>query len=684
VTRSDDAGNPATSRRPAFSALAPPRFGRGGRSRWPAGRAALAVLVVVLVVLQGCGLPSKTEPKYVGPAPSAASVPSGTAPPGPDDGDPVPSGLITNFLRASVGGNLDLDANTQNTENVERLKKFMTDQMAASWKPSSLLVIRDPESKQSEVDPNTGLYHVTFDIDPIGTLDRNGTFTALVAPKRKRANIAVKPTPDSHYRIADIQVDDSSDAGKSQLLINETAFRELYDWQPIYFWENPGVPTTRLVPDLRYMPRTLSETKRVSAVWDWLKAGPSPLIAAAVQPVPADYETKDTNPQVDASGVKINLTGKANNKPEGLDRLARQVRWSLVNHPPVYLKIADQAASNSIEPGVGSKSDNAALLQASAKATPGEFYVAGGTVRASDIAPTDATATDRPAPPVFAAGGSNTNVISAAVDRSLTRAALVRPTPATNPALKNKQQLWVNSTELPAAKPPKYEETTVIGGKLSRPAWMTYPVQRLLVIADNKLNVSTDDKAKTFNEVSGTSGPAPQMSAFAVAPEGHRIAFISDGKLMVASLTLGQDPGSTLTIGARQQIATTLGSDDGVAWLTETVLVVGGTPAKQLPLGVDKTYSVVAVTVDGADTYPLPLNRSEQSPAEVTGVVADYGSPDDPTTLLRMRTPTTTAMVETNGQWGHVYRSEIKPLQVSPPPSASAEPLKATAAFYPD
>ncbi|MGI5245324.1 LpqB family beta-propeller domain-containing protein [Dactylosporangium sp. CA-139066] len=645
---------------------APPRAGDPARSWWSASRAALVVVVGALLVLNGCGLPSKTEPKYAGAAQSAAPPAKVSNPDGPDVATTA-SALVTNFLEASVGANISNadSSDPPNQEVLDRLRKFMTDAMANRWRPGGdLTVIRKAQVKQ-ELQPG-GKYKVTVDVDPIGTLNKSGTFTpAQLSPEKRtagfKATFTVAPV-GSGFRIEDM-----NDASTGLVLLSEDGFKRWYDWNPIYFWESG--PNAKLIPDMRYMPRTLSDVKRVGAVLDALKSGPSKLLAGVVAALPGDYEFQG-NSIVKPGSVQINLNNKAAGKGD-LSPLARQIRWSLVLHPLVTLTIENQPNAADSERGFNADNVTSQQTAGTSFSQPDKFYVANGVVH-SVFPGTPAGDT-----PLFAAGGQNTQVASAAIDRQFSRAALVRP--GNTPASKGKPALWVSSTEMPPAKPPTYLETNVHGTKLSRPAWMTYPMRRVLVIADNVLWIGADDKSANLVRVS-LSVPLTnaEITAFAVAPDGHRIALVFGGDVMVASL---QFKDGTPAIGQLQPIDTLLGSNEAVDWLTETVLVVGGKPTPEPPYG-EKPYSVVAITLDGAASIPLPLGNPDTPQPIVTSLVAQVGDPLEPATQS-FTNPPVNVMVEAGNRAQEVFRNEIGPLQLPDPPS-SAEPINPTAPFYPD
>ncbi|MEV6928849.1 LpqB family beta-propeller domain-containing protein [Dactylosporangium sp. NPDC051485] len=630
----------------------------------------MAGLAAVLA-LAGCGLPSRTEPKYSGPAHSAAPpAPGNNRPPVPTPASSAID-LVQQFLRASVQGNIDSDDDSsQNRETRDRLRMFMTPAAAQSWTAPAdgLVIVRDMHLEQTQV--VNGAYVVEAKITPIGTLNGRGEFDAQQKPDPFTARFVVESTVSGDFRLRE---------APSELLMTESGFKDWYEWQPIYFWEANG-SSAKLVPDMRYMPTTFSAVKQVIEVMRWLKLGAGPWLGGVVKGLPDNVESKDS-PVVDSASqtVKVNLSGKA----AGVDdlsrsRLARQIRWSLREHPRVQLTIEGQTVPADSEAGF--TDDNVAYTQATTPLSadkPEKFCVVNGSARAVVIPQAGET-------PLFAPGGANAQVVSAAINRQLNRAALVRQ------VSKTEQSLVVGEIGS-VAGPPVYRETNLQRvAHLSRPVWINYPSQRLLVSDGEQLWAGTDVNSTTLEKVFQGGVATPQaITAFAVAPEGHRIALIAGGNLMVASLQLTND--NKLSMGPLRPITTTLGDTQGVAWLTETTLVVGGKPSAPQPNSFKGTpvppYSVVGITLDGADETPLPLGDNRQaSQQEINAVVARLGNPLSTLTQSWRNMPIS-VMVEVNHVAREVFRDTIDPLNVvgpDPGQSPSAGPATPTSPFYPD
>ena len=62
------------------------------------------------------------------------------------------------------------------------------------------------------------------------------------------------------------------------LMLSDQALTTYYRIQPIYFWDSTD---SALVPDLRYLPLTITSDQRARRVVQYLAAGPSRWLAGA-------------------------------------------------------------------------------------------------------------------------------------------------------------------------------------------------------------------------------------------------------------------------------------------------------------------------------------------------------------------------------------------------------------------
>jgi hypothetical protein len=606
----------------------------------------VALTMAAIGLLGGCGLPGRTDPKYVGPAPTARPAPERITQPLTPGGTNDLSVLVSRYLATSVGGNDQPDAVS---ETQARMKTFMTEQRRVQWQPMpllSVLVVKVAEVKAAVQgrDPGTSSLSVTF--TPLYTLSRSGQLTEPQLP----------PKWTNTFEFQGEQVGDQLllSAVPDGMVLSTEGLRDWYEPQAVYFWEK-DVNDPKLVPDLRYMPKVLSATKRVSEVTRWLAEGPSSWLDAVVEKLPSEIETKD-NPSLDAGGVVVNLSSKARGRTtEDLRKVASQIRWSLAGHPPVTLTI-----ENRKDAGYGSDgydSDNAAVVPGGLDQE--KFIVLDGEARPADVS--------SGITPLFAPGESNKKVVSAAINRTRSKAALVR-------TVNGQQRLFVSAADATATSPPKYVETSVAGTYLSRPAWVGRPLQRFLIADGSQLYAVTPpanpgDPA-TVDVVlgpgdTGTSGNAG-ITAFAVSPDGRRIALIVGNKTRVATLRVEN---GKLRLGASKPVENSLGANRAVGWFTETSLAIGGQANPLLPK--ESWYWLIATSIDGTGEILLPVNGPEKmGPFDITQMSVRTNDPLGPS-------PQPFIMFESNGVGQVVYNDRpgaIPTTQASPSPSTSASP----------
>ncbi|WP_238015232.1 hypothetical protein KZZ52_55065 [Dactylosporangium sp. AC04546] len=616
-----------------------------------------ALLTAAAMALAGCGLPGRTDPKYVEPAATMNPAPDRVESPPSPVGAATAAELVDRFLEASVGGNrAKADNDEVFTETLNRMRSFLTPASRGNWFPtakSKVQVVRATTDTQEE-DGNGGWW-VPVSLERVGTLTPDGRLDQ--DPGEPYAWKARVETVNGQLLLAN--------APSDSLLLSTTGLDNWYQQQPVYFWEK-GVEDSKLVPDLRYMSKLLTRSQRVAEVMGWLRGGPGTLVQDVVDGFFPDIEMKDT-PVVDASGVTINLTirAAANDKNPEIPKAARQIRWSLEGHPQVKLLIENADRGINAD---GYENDYAAA--ALDESDPDRFVVANESARPVELA--------SGVPGLFREGGDNTQVVSAAINRSQTHAALVRRTG-------DKQTLYVSAADAATTGPPKYVAVPeVSGARLSRPVWIDRPVPLFLVSNGVKLFAVTPPTGSTGVKAEPVLNPQGEMqiggiASLAVAPDGRRIAFVTGNSVNVVAL---QFNGGRLKLGPYQQVATSLGGNQAVGWITETTLAVGGT--RNPNVLADQAYSLVSITIDGTAEKPLPRGK--------TYATASYSITD---MSVRTANPTGSPgaaliMFEANGIAHTVYNTEISAIKLnnggpSVSPSASTNPgqvPQARAPFY--
>jgi hypothetical protein len=151
-----------------------------------------------------------------------------------------------------------------------------------------------------------------------------------------------------------------------------------------------------------------------------------------------------------------------------------------------------------------------------------------------------------------------------------------------------------------------------ISGTLGRPVWAVTPDNN----PGNAIGLITvDGKLYSFGAAGGKAvrvewqGDPGSITAFAVAPDGYRLALVAGGRLY---RTVLDTSGDSLTMSAPEQLLPpNFKTVAAVAWSSETYLAVAGTRA-------DGRSAVMDVTVDGALTYPRLTDIGKETVTSIT------------------------------------------------------------------
>lgn len=537
-------------------------------------RRVLILTLAAALLLGGCGIPDNTPVSPIGPGPST----------GPSSGDDVapavprredtekPSQLVLNYLKAAAG---DPD------DALARVKGFLSPAAAATFKSpqTDVRVIHLVEQPLN----NPGSAEVSFRAWQVGTLGDNGI---------------LDPSPESN--VVKYRFEINAIAGHTglfvtkawpMLLLSDDALGSYYDLRTIYFWNSEH---TALVPDVRYMPKSVLPEQQPTEVLNWLVAGPSAWLENAVEPLPEGTSSIGNVPAVSNDKLQINLSDKAvpPNDSRALDRLRRQLMWSLRPNLPRYLelKIGHQIF------GDWENNDDYLTSNASNRLDqePERFVVYDGRVRrlSRSANPTEPVPVLTP--------DANRNVYAAALSGSATHtyAAVV----VDDGGKRALRVAGAKTGEQAALK------KVAISGALGHPVWAVTPDETQggaigLITANGRLYTFGPDGGKA-REIDWSGGGQPPISVVAVSPDAHRIALIAGGKLY---LTVLDTSGDGLQLAAPRQVRTPMGTLTAVDWSGEGWLVVGGTRADT------NRVAIMDMTIDGALVSPrLPDLGTEQ------------------------------------------------------------------------
>jgi len=281
--------------------------------------------------------------------------------------------------------------------------------------------------------------------------------------------------------------------------------------------------------------------------------------------------------------LQINLSGQAVQPPDdpaALDRLRRQLMWSLRLNLPRTLELKIGTQDSTSFGGTDYLTSNAAYALA---ATPERFLIYNGQIRRMSRSP---NATE-PVPVLRPEANRLVRAAALAGAGSRRFVALV-----VNAA--GKQELRLGATA--AEERVNLAKVRLPAGATGQPVWAItsadphVPAVGLITVGGRLYSFSTD--STTVTQVGG-SGSLRSISTVAVAPDGRRLALVAGGRLWVAVLSTNGDgvqmlqPGQVLTAGLRRISA--------VDWSSETWLAVAGSRSDR------NRVAIFEMTVDGSE-----------------------------------------------------------------------------------
>jgi Lipoprotein LpqB beta-propeller domain len=565
-----------------------------------------------MLAVSACGVPTSGPPIADGPPPAGGSSANGgiPPPPGPDVETTNADDFVQDYLEA-VAGASTLDGQTA------AARAYMNADALGAWgKPDAngqVNVLRQiggwrPDSTRTASDGSTV-------IDVTGTFEIVGELVVTTGELQPPA--ASRTSAAGDRRTLTFSVGDSetgpgrfrlTDGVPPGLYLSEPALIHWFAPHPVYFWD-PNHQA--LIPDIRYVPLVLSGIQQATQVVNWALGSPSHWIDGAALSLGAASNASLVDPTISVTGdgtYVVNLSTSAHAvQPAAL--LAYQLRWSLGTLTvgtgeapmPVDVEIEGQSqvisSDNSFREHVPNLAPSRSSVEASA------YAIAGG--KAIQVAIDPATEyiaqIGASGQPRVLNSPKNTNVVAAAVDGSASAAALVR-------ADSRGDTLWIRRTGNTASDFAEVKD--LAGHVMSRPQFVTQPAGAVVVAVDGQLKLV--DAGRHFQTIALPSGIST-ISAFSIAPDAHRIAFISGGRLYfsVLSVITATDP-PTMTAALPIVIGPSLTTATTVAWSSTTQLVVGGQDGA--------TGKIAEVNVDGS-LDPGQFAR-EYGPTKITQVAA--------------------------------------------------------------
>jgi hypothetical protein len=521
--------------------------------RRPSRVAVTALIATLALVLGACGVPSSGPPVIDGNA-SGGGAGLGVTPmrlPDGPAGASLPTDLVTGYLSA-IAGQTEPDSATAKGA----LKAFMTDAEARRWRASTTVQVlhqigdlrETPDQNETQVD---GSFQV------LGLLSlSDGTLESLPAGMKTRLNLTFHvtgqlsgPPPDggnaSAWRFSD---------APDGVYISDAALVKYYAAHSVYFWDTSD---KILVPELRYIPQTISEIQAETQVVDWVLAGPSNALSGATKRL-VNTTLVDPQVQVEDDRIIVDLAPTANFTPDEQRLLGNQLRWSLLGMGPKTGTIDPPPVDIYVDRQEQMLVDDEAKLRQANPVSQRQIPVTEFAINRNGVVRT----IDGSEAPVLTSR-YNTNVRIAAVNSNQTAAALVRP------ASGGGMELWVRRTADKA-----HDFVRVLTAKsIARPVWMPQPAGALALVVDGKLTFLDARNNRVPAQISGI-GP---IKAISVSPEGRRIALVTDdGGLYTTALTWSSVPVLQAARALHPWYKQAAVRADAVAWSKTDQLAVGG------------------------------------------------------------------------------------------------------------
>ncbi|MGX6601964.1 LpqB family beta-propeller domain-containing protein [Micromonosporaceae bacterium Da 78-11] len=544
-----------------------------------------AAVSATLLVLSGCGIPDNSDVMPVGPGPSEGPSLSegGTGrTPLARDAATDRSEFVDYYLQAAAG---DPEG------SVNRVKDFLAADVRAQFKPTEVKVVR------LLVRPlvNSGSPDISLTVQQVGTLGDNGVLnpTPDLAPAKYTLTVG-SVTGQSGFFVT---------KAPTVMLLSDTALHDYYQQHTIYFWNNEN---SGLVPDVRYMPLSLIAEQQPTTILNWLVAGPSRWIQDGVRTLPQSTTLPDNIPAISDDKLQINLSAQAvpANDPNALERMRRQLQWSLGGLTPRTLELTighEQPVSYS---DIDYKNSNAAYGRAD---VPERFVISNGQIRRL----ADWPHADEAVPVLKPEANRDVRLAALTVAGSHTFAAVVTVNGAT-------QALRVGVTAQPGAVT-DLKQVKLPAGTLGRPVWAittagdTDTATGLVTVSGKLYSFTSGGQPAQPVEWPNTAGAVTSVS---VAPDGHRVALVAGGRLYRTVISGGGGDG--VAFGDVEPLRPpTMRTVAAVAWTSEGWLMVAG-------IRPDNRYTIVDVTVDGALSEPRLEDIGTDA---VTDVVAYPANP---------------------------------------------------------
>jgi len=538
-------------------------------------------------MLAGCGLPAS------GPATTVEEVPRDSA--GDSYNESLPTlgptvdaeETVLNFLGSAAGDWANRD---------ERLNKFVRSE--ATWS--------EPSAGMPLVRLNSDKATATSSSTTSATVEVTGTIVGVY----NQYGQVKKASGDTQYsREFKLSRDFSSDhwhidSPPEQVVVDDEIFANRYLAQPLYFPATSDATGT-LVPDLRWIPKSLSDTGvRYERLLDWLLTGPSEWLESSVSSgIPTGTSREAIS--VTEDGVVVEISARSATSPvDKYETISAQIAWTLGLESDQQLTLVVDGR----EQLQSQVSEWAQYNRAPGRDDTGEdrdliYYIENGAVKSAT-------------PDAPFAGAAPEGLQEAALEPGGNRMAAVVFTGG--------------MYSLVVGTPGELERVDGFAtATLSDPQWVDR--SKLLVLADGEptmVRISTGESVRvSMSELDST------ITAISLAPDARRLAFVADGRTYVAPISYTDDFAAKL--GEPQRVGLNVTDVRDVGWSQEThVVMIGAVPDAEewlWQVSIDNAYQIqvegtkTSTTGAVADSLAVRCNSPQRSPAVGQPLVVSVG-----------------------------------------------------------
>jgi hypothetical protein len=561
-------------------------------------------------------------------------------PPGPGAlNKPTPTDFVNAYLDSTAGG-------VTPDGQIAAAKAFMTSDQASGWNPGpGVTVVRQigdlvdtPGSSQTAAfDEVTGVFQVV------------GQFSVTTGVLDPPTSSKTKVTLNFQVGMDDESGEPRLLAAPSIILMSESALQSYFIPHPIYLWDTAH---KALIPDLRYVSSVQSPIVQATNIVNWVLSGQSDWLDTAVAPLVVNASLVDPTIKIDKSGAYVvNLSPSAHALSTAAQlQLAYELRWSLgsglvadptrnVVPSPVEIEIDGQPQIVSADDNYRTKVPNLMLPRSPTEAAT--YGILNGKVLLISVDTSANVTTQVAGQPQVLDSPKNAGVILGAVNGAASAAALVRRDGRGN------ESLWIRRLGPSSSD---FVRVNLPAGDMTRPQFITQPLDAVVVSVNGQPYLI--NRSNQVHAIELPSGIA-NITAFSVAADGRRIAFVSNGELFMSVLT-NTDSNPAMTVQKPIQLGyltkdSQISQATAVAWSSVDQLIVAGNSGSR--------STVAEVDVGGA----LEQNVHPQEYGALTiSQVAAYSY--DPF----VETYFDNVMVQTNGG-AYAGRTARLPLRIGTP-----------------